>query len=193
MIDTRWFEIVPPFGGLNKRMGREKYKAGSLYKIELTKTLNFGYHLLFWCQCEQGPHTKNSLTLHARTKLRTCMPRPNSVTQPAALFRTSMSLTTAGRWTRTLIDAKGRTPPRDFKIFPGYFTLLEQRVLLETALHKLDSTESRQFRRRKSIFFQNRDGKMSDRSSDLQDLFAPDDYYQMQEVYASLYLLFRRF
>lgn len=86
----------------------------------------------------------------------------------------------------TLVDAKGRTPPRDFKILPGFFTLQEQRILLETALHKLDSTEGRQFRRRRTAFFQDRNKEMSDRSSDLQSLFAPDGYYQMEEVYQSV-------
>lgn len=83
----------------------------------------------------------------------------------------------------TLIDAKGRSAPKDFSLFPNVFTMAQQRILLGMALEKLDAAESRQSRRRRNTF------KQSMASSSLgdspSDLFLPDEWYQMEEVHSS--------
>lgn len=68
----------------------------------------------------------------------------------------------------------------DFTLWPNFFTPCEQQTLLTAALKKLDSMESRQFRRRR------KETKLSlaDPSdvASLQDLFFPEEYYDFQEV-----------
>lgn len=85
----------------------------------------------------------------------------------------------------SLIDVKGKYAPQDFTIFPGFFTLPEQRILLATALQKLDARESRQFRRRRQDFLRNKLENEPRISTDLGSLFLPDEYYQMEEVHTS--------
>jgi alkylated DNA repair protein alkB homolog 7 len=86
------------------------------------------------------------------------------------------------RYLSTLIDVKGKSQPRDFSIFPDFFTLSEQRILLTTALHQLDSMESRLFRRRRDAFIRDRANGAMEQSQSLRDLFFPDEYYKMEEV-----------
>src|ERR1700683_2354966 len=88
----------------------------------------------------------------------------------------------AKRCLSTLIDVKGKSQPRDFSLCPGIFTVPEQRILLATALQKLDALESRPFRRRRNAFIHGRAKETLEQSQDLQSLFVPDEYYQMEEV-----------
>src|SRR5882762_8137995 len=76
-----------------------------------------------------------------------------------------------------LIDIKGKSQPRDFSLWPNIFTVPEQRILLAAALQKLDSVESRSFRRRREI-----STHATPEQSNIQGLFLPDECYQMEEV-----------
>ncbi|KAJ7684654.1 hypothetical protein DFH06DRAFT_1156242 [Mycena polygramma] len=74
--------------------------------------------------------------------------------------------------------------PRDFTFLPGFLSLAEQRVLLTTALQKLDAMESIQSRRRRKTLL--RDGRpilSPTLSNPLQDIFLPDSggYYNFEE------------
>jgi alkylated DNA repair protein alkB family protein 7 len=84
----------------------------------------------------------------------------------------------------TFIDVKGKSQPRDFSLCCDVFTLAEQRILLATALHKLDSLESKYFRRRREAFIRTRSKEFIEqfRDSSHRDLFLPDEYYHMEEV-----------
>jgi alkylated DNA repair protein alkB family protein 7 len=75
---------------------------------------------------------------------------------------------------------KGKFRPEDFTIVPDFLTLPEQRILLATSLQKLDSIDSRQFRRLRRTFLRSR--KISDPTCSVQDMFLPDQYYQFEEV-----------
>jgi hypothetical protein len=71
------------------------------------------------------------------------------------------------------------TYPLGFRFWPSYFSTEEQRILLVASLHKLDSTETRQFRRRRKEFMKS---KTNQSSSSLNDLFAPDHMYDFQKA-----------
>lgn len=71
------------------------------------------------------------------------------------------------------------TYPLGFRFWPSYFSTEEQRILLVASLHKLDSTETRQFRRRRKEFMKS---ETNPRSSNLNDLFAPDHLYDFQKA-----------
>jgi alkylated DNA repair protein alkB family protein 7 len=88
------------------------------------------------------------------------------------------------RYLSTLIDVKGKRPPRDFSLFRDIFTVPEQRILLATALQQLDSIESRHFRRRRQAFIHDRAKENPEQSQDLRELFLPDEYYEMKEVHS---------
>ena len=81
-----------------------------------------------------------------------------------------------------LIDVKGKSQPQDFSLYRDIFTVAEQRILLATALQKLDSLESRAFRRRRDAFIRGLPKETLKQSQDPLDLFLPDEYYQMEEV-----------
>ncbi|KAH7929799.1 hypothetical protein BV22DRAFT_1043721 [Leucogyrophana mollusca] len=81
----------------------------------------------------------------------------------------------------TLIDVKGHRLPKDFDLYPNFFTFSEQRILLTTALQKLDATESRRARKRRKEFQSSISPSSDLSSSSLQDLFLPDDYYAFEE------------
>ncbi|KAJ7043185.1 hypothetical protein C8F04DRAFT_1073936 [Mycena alexandri] len=71
---------------------------------------------------------------------------------------------------------------RDFTFLPGFFSLAEQRVLLTTALQKLDAMESIQSRRRrKRLLRAGRPILPPSSSNPLQDTLFPDEYYEFQE------------
>jgi hypothetical protein len=81
-----------------------------------------------------------------------------------------------------LIDAEGKSQHRDFSLYRDVFTVAEQRILLATALQKLDSLESKAFRRRRDAFIHGLPKNTPKQSQDPLDLFLPDEYYQMEEV-----------
>jgi alkylated DNA repair protein alkB family protein 7 len=72
---------------------------------------------------------------------------------------------------------------RDFTLLPNFFSLTEQRVLLTTALQKLDAMDSIQSRRRRKITLRAGPPLLaSNISNPLHDCFFPDEYYQFEEV-----------
>lgn len=73
--------------------------------------------------------------------------------------------------------------PADLQYFPDFFSIREQRALLDVALRKLDISERRSFRLRRKELMRTRptSGTTDDRVS-VQSLFLPDEYYDFQEV-----------
>ncbi|TBU35794.1 hypothetical protein BD309DRAFT_955470 [Dichomitus squalens] len=71
-----------------------------------------------------------------------------------------------------------RLPP-DFTLFPNFFTVDEQCLLLKASLKKLDTMESGKFRRRRRQFLQSYNPQPS--VNPVQALFLPDDFYDFQE------------
>lgn len=93
--------------------------------------------------------------------------------------------TAAIRHTHSSVSPRSRLPP-DFQYFPDFFSIPEQRVLLAAALQKLDTAESRQFRRLRKAFLaaQTNSPVAGDRHSPdhtLQAMFLPDEYYNFEE------------
>lgn len=85
----------------------------------------------------------------------------------------------------TLIDTKGRAPPKDFSLFTEVFSISEQRVLLAAALHKLDAAESSKSRRRRNDYIRSEASsppRPGGASNTLNDIFLPDHCYQMEQV-----------
>ncbi|KAJ7093243.1 hypothetical protein C8R44DRAFT_815955 [Mycena epipterygia] len=75
-----------------------------------------------------------------------------------------------------------RILPRDFTLLPGFFSLAEQRVLLTTALRKLDAMESiHSRRRRKALLRAGRPILPTSASNPLRNDFFPDEYYEFEE------------
>lgn len=76
-------------------------------------------------------------------------------------------------------DASQQIHP-DLTFIPNFFTLREQRILLQTALQKLNHQEGRVFKKRRKLF----ESSLSAHSSDpeLDTLFLPDEYYRFEEV-----------
>ncbi|KAJ7724083.1 hypothetical protein DFH07DRAFT_274849 [Mycena maculata] len=73
--------------------------------------------------------------------------------------------------------------PHDFIFLPRFFSLAEQRVLLTTALEKLDAMENIQSRRRrrKALLGTERSMLPISASNPLQDVFFPDEYYDFEK------------
>lgn len=67
--------------------------------------------------------------------------------------------------------------PEGFKFFPGFLSLSEQRTLLSAALFKLDSTETKQARKKRRDFLANHPQE----HRVIEDIFLPDAYYNFQE------------
>ncbi|KAK7449673.1 hypothetical protein VKT23_013146 [Stygiomarasmius scandens] len=68
----------------------------------------------------------------------------------------------------------------DFSLFPDFFSIQEQRVLLQAALQRLDSTGSRRAQRKRKQYAHSLD--VSDRSSlPLQEIFLPEEFYEFEE------------
>ncbi|KAF7353616.1 2OG-FeII-Oxy-2 domain-containing protein [Mycena venus] len=75
-----------------------------------------------------------------------------------------------------------RLPHPDFTFLPGFFSLAEQRVLLTTALRKLDAMESIQSRRRRKALLQTGLPTLPPTASNpLQDCFLHNDCYEFEE------------
>lgn len=74
-------------------------------------------------------------------------------------------------------------PPGLF-FWPKYFTSEEQRTLLAACLHKLDSLETRQARKKRSDFWKS---NAVGSTTSLLGMFAPDELYGFEE--ARLYQL----
>ncbi|KAJ7261324.1 hypothetical protein B0H12DRAFT_347990 [Mycena haematopus] len=70
---------------------------------------------------------------------------------------------------------------RDFTFLPGFFSLAEQRVLLTTALRKLDAMESIQSRRRRKALKTSLPTLSPTASNPLQDCFLHDHCYEFEE------------
>jgi alkylated DNA repair protein alkB family protein 7 len=68
--------------------------------------------------------------------------------------------------------------PEGLQIFPEFLSLIEQRMLLSAALSRLDSTETKQTRKRRRDLLANhpREG------GTIEDVFLPDAYYNFEEV-----------
>ncbi|KAG2061191.1 hypothetical protein BDR06DRAFT_1001513 [Suillus hirtellus] len=67
--------------------------------------------------------------------------------------------------------------PEGFKFFPEFLSLSEQRTLLSAALFKLDSTETKQARKKRRDFLANHPQE----HRVIEDIFLPDAYYNFQE------------
>jgi alkylated DNA repair protein alkB homolog 7 len=84
-----------------------------------------------------------------------------------------------GRWASSI----SATHHKDFSLYPDFFSVAEQRLLLQTSLQQLDAREPRQFRRRRSSYcFSNISGSEADNRENLIDLFYPDSYYRFEDV-----------
>jgi hypothetical protein len=83
--------------------------------------------------------------------------------------------------------AIGILPPRDFTFLPTFFSLAEQRILLATALRKLDAMESIQSRRRRKALLHvgHLPTLHPTTSNPVQDCFLPEDCYEFEEVLTS--------
>lgn len=71
--------------------------------------------------------------------------------------------------------------PVDFTFYPAFFSSSEQRLLLSTALEKLDMSEPRKVRRRQREFLASRT-VCGPTTNTVDDLFLPDEYYTFEEV-----------
>jgi hypothetical protein len=74
--------------------------------------------------------------------------------------------------------------PKEFQLYPYFFSPAEQRILLGAALQKLDSTGSRLFRKRSKAAYATRPLELPN----VVDLFLSDDHYQFEEVRLSISL-----
>ncbi|KIK63600.1 hypothetical protein GYMLUDRAFT_146163, partial [Collybiopsis luxurians FD-317 M1] len=63
--------------------------------------------------------------------------------------------------------------PSEFNFIPDFFSVTEQRVLLEAALMKLDTTGSRRFQRKRRVLLES--SKLN------RSTFLPDEYYEFSE------------
>lgn len=81
----------------------------------------------------------------------------------------------------TLPNSDAVSYTRDFILWPTFLTLPEQRILLTTALRKLDSIDSTQTRRRRKVYGSS-PVLSSVSTKTLHELFFPDHYYDFQEV-----------
>ncbi|KAK7023965.1 2OG-FeII-Oxy-2 domain-containing protein [Favolaschia claudopus] len=70
---------------------------------------------------------------------------------------------------------------RDFAFWPRFFSPVEQRILLTTALKKLDTLESVSSRRRRRTLLRGLPTCVPTPSTSLQDCFLPDECYDFQE------------
>lgn len=70
-----------------------------------------------------------------------------------------------------------------FTFFPDFLSLTEQRTLLSAALSKLDSTGTKQARKRQRDFLANHPRE----SRGIEDVFLPEAYYDFEEVAYRLY------
>jgi alkylated DNA repair protein alkB family protein 7 len=68
--------------------------------------------------------------------------------------------------------------PEGLTFFPEFLSLTEQRTLLCATLSKLDSTETKQTRKRRRDFLANH----TQESGTIEDVFLPDAYYNFEEV-----------
>jgi alkylated DNA repair protein alkB family protein 7 len=68
--------------------------------------------------------------------------------------------------------------PEGLTFFPEFLSLTEQRTLLCATLSKLDSTETKQTRKRRKDFLANH----TQESGTIEDVFLPDAYYNFEEV-----------
>lgn len=82
------------------------------------------------------------------------------------------------RNSHSLVTKSPAALPDGFKIFPQFLSLTEQRTLLSTALSKLDSSETRQAKRRRRDFLANHPQEIRG----IEDVFLPDEYYNFEEV-----------
>jgi hypothetical protein len=82
--------------------------------------------------------------------------------------------------TQTSVDKyvapSGTNLPVDFRFFPNFLNGEEQRILLLSALNKLDDADSRVARRRRKGNLTNPELQI------LSHLFLPDEFYDFEEV-----------
>ena len=97
----------------------------------------------------------------------------------------------------TVTHLSRSTSLKDFAFYPTFFSESEQKILLSASLHKLDSTERREFRRRRKEYLKQQATNNASTSS-IRDVFLPDDFYSFEEVCAintinfnTLLILFR--
>lgn len=70
------------------------------------------------------------------------------------------------------------TLPPGFTIWPKFFSVSEQKILLRACLHKLDSRESMERRRRMKLF------RRPSSNFGIMDQFLPDELYGFEEVWS---------
>lgn len=70
--------------------------------------------------------------------------------------------------------------PQGFKFWPSYFTIDEQRTLLQASLYKLDNSESIRSRKRRRMYLKTSPANLSE-PTDVQSIFLPDELYEFQE------------
>nr|GAT59640.1 predicted protein [Mycena chlorophos] len=68
----------------------------------------------------------------------------------------------------------------NFSFHPSFFSLAEQRVLVNAALHKLDAMESGAHRRKRKAFIR-ASNYSPENTKTLQEMFLPDEYYEFHE------------
>ena len=84
----------------------------------------------------------------------------------------------------TVTHLSRSTSLKDFAFYPSFFSESEQKILLSASLHKLDSTERREFRRRRKEYLKQQ-ATTNVSTSSIRDVFLPDNFYSFEEVFAT--------
>ena len=84
----------------------------------------------------------------------------------------------------TVTHLSRSTSLKDFAFYPTFFSESEQKILLSASLHKLDSTERREFRRRRKEYLKQQ-ATTNVSTSSIRDVFLPDNFYSLEEVFAT--------
>ncbi len=82
---------------------------------------------------------------------------------------------------RRRVGLKADGYPRDFIFLPNFYSPSEQRILLSAALQRLDSLETRQYRRRRKEHL-SQSLQTDSKSTSIQDVFLPDEFYCFEDV-----------
>jgi hypothetical protein len=86
---------------------------------------------------------------------------------------------------RVHLSSMSERLPEGLQFWPDYFTVNEQKILLQASLHKLDNSESVRSRKRRRKYPKTSPANLSE-AADVQNIFLPDGYYEFQEVWGSI-------
>lgn len=71
--------------------------------------------------------------------------------------------------------------PGGLEVWPTYFTITEQKILLRVSLQMLDNSESMRSRKQRRNYLKALPAANSN-SLNIQDVFLPNEYYEFQKV-----------